>query len=236
MARRVLSIGETVRVLKQDTEDATRDLLVRTAKREHAKVMAADPKPQAFVRIVDGVLGAPEERARPDGVIVYQYQRFDEIVQFAMETLFDLSPVLSGDYRNAHMITIDGVPATGLKDWKPGSEITILNPLPYSRKIEVGSMTMRVAGSDKVYQQARRIVMGRFGNVASIQFTYRAFIGGNSINQAKAPSSGKSWWLGHDGEARAASGVVESRIARTHGATAHNQRDVRFPALVITER
>ncbi|CAN7508815.1 hypothetical protein [Pararhizobium sp. LjRoot238] len=229
-------IAETFRIIKQETIAATKALLVKTAKAEHAKVMAAAPAPSSFVRIVDGRVGATEETAKADGRIVYQYRRMDEVVEFALKTLRDLSPVLSGDYRKGHVMFLNGLPAADLSTFRDGDDLMITNYLPYARKIEVGKMQMRVAGSSKVYQQARRLVMARFGNSVSVEFTYRAVIGGHAVDQTKAPSTGKSWWLGHDGEARAASGVLESAVAKKHGKTAHNKSDVRFPCLVIRER
>lgn len=202
------TIGETIRIIKQETLEATKELLVRTAKAEHAAIMRKQPVPQGFTRIVDGRVGAAEESVRADGVIVYQYRRLDEIVQFAMETLFDLSPVLSGEYRRSHVILIDGIAQPDLKSWSQGSEISISNPLPYSRKIEVGKMTMRVPGTSKVYQQAQRIVAGRFGNVVTVRFTYRSMLGN-----------------------------VERQIrAATAKAREQERASLRFPALVIRER
>jgi hypothetical protein len=153
-----------------------------------------------------------------------------------METLYDLSPVLSGGYRNSHMLLVNGIGARNLADLTPGDEVSIMNPLPYSRKIEVGKMQMRVPGTSKVYQAARRKVMARFGNLISVEFTYRAFLGGVQVNQQAAASSGQAWWLGHDGAARAASGTKESVVARDFGKTAHNAQNVRFPTLIIRER
>lgn len=214
-------VSEVVRILKQDTAAMTKELIVATAKREHAAIMSSEPRPSSFVRIVDGSVGAPEERVKPDGVIVYQYQRIAEIVQFAMEILYDLSPVLSGDYRKAHQLMLNGQPVSNLADWRPGMDVSITNTLPYSRKIEVGKMKMRVSGTSKVYQQARRRIMARFGNIVSVEFTYRAVIGGRGVDQAKTST-----------KKRAATGDFE----KTLKPGVHNQRDVRFPVLVITER
>lgn len=214
-------IAETIRILKQDTEALTKELIVSTAKREHARIMSAEPRPSSFVRIVDGSVGAPEERVKPAGVIVYQYQRIAEIVQFAMETLYDLSPVLSGDYRNSHQIMLNGRPVNNLSDWKQGDEVSITNTLPYSRKIEIGKMKMRVSGTSKVYQQARQKIMARFGNIVSVEFTYRAVIAGHGVDQAKTAT-----------RKRKATGDFEKTLKRG----AHNQSDRRFPVIVITER
>ncbi|MGX9145938.1 hypothetical protein [Mesorhizobium sp. 128a] len=225
----------TFAIAAQQTVAATQKMVVAVAKREHAVVMNTAPHPSSFIRIVDGQQGAPEEAVKPFGVIVYQYPHLEEVIRFAMQTLYDLSPVLSGEYRGAHSLFINGAEAANLDGYRPGADVAITNYVPYSRKIEVGSMTMRVPGTDEVYQRARRVVMARFGNIAKIQFTYRGIVGGAQINQAMAASNGQQWWLG-DGVARPASGVLESAIGKKHGKTAHNKSGARFPALIITER
>lgn len=225
----------TFAIAAQQTIAATQKMVVAVAKREHAVVMNTAPQPSSFIRIVDGQQGAREEAVKPFGVIVYTYPRLEGVIRFAMQTLFDLSPVLSGEYRNSHTLFINGAQAADLSSYRPGADVAITNYVPYSRKIEVGSMAMRVPGTDEVYQRARRVVMARFGNLAKIQFTYRGIVGGAQINQALAASSGQPWWLG-DGIARPASGALESAIGKAHGKTAHNKPGARFPALIITER
>lgn len=222
---RVSNIGATFRIMKQETLEATKALLVKTAKAEHAKIMADQPGPSSFVRIVDGKHGAPEESVKATGRIIYQYARLEEVVDFALVTLRDLSPVASGAYKNAHTLYVNGVAATNLDDYRPGEDIMIANSIEYSRMIEFDKQTMRVPGTSKVYQQARRIIMNRFGNTATIDFTLRAILGGNAVNQAKAAT-----------RRRAASGVLESAVGKKFGKAAHNQSDNRWPCLVIRER
>lgn len=164
-----------------ETREETQKALVALAKRQHAKVMQDDPRPSRFVRTVDGVRGAREEQVRPDGAIIYVYPRLDEVVQAAMDMLFDLSPVLSGDYRMGHTLFVDGVEARNLEAWSGQGQILISNVLPYSRKIELGNMTMRVPGSDHVYEQAEFTLRQRFGNQARIVFTYRGLLGGSVL-------------------------------------------------------
>ncbi|MCV9960388.1 hypothetical protein OIU34_00615 [Pararhizobium sp. BT-229] len=218
---RVSNIGATFRVMKQETLAATKALLVKTAKVEHAKIMADHPAPSSFVRIVDGKTGAPEEAVKATGRIIYHYSRIEEVVEFSLVTLQDISPVLSGDYRKAHHVFLNGHPAADLSEYQAGDDLMITNLLPYARKIEVGKMTMRVAGTSKVYQQARRIVMNRFGNSASVEFTFRAVIGGQVVDQAKA-ATGR----------RPATGTFEKTLATG----IHNKPDMRYPCLVIRER
>lgn len=218
------SISEQIRVAKQATKEATQRVFVETARREHARVMGTDPKPAVFAQFVDGVAGAPLENVRPNGVIVFRYPRLQMVAQFAMETLFDLSPVLSGAYRLGHRLFLNGKEVSNLAAYKSGDDVAITNYLPYARKIEVGKMKMRVSGSDRVYQQARRKVMARFGNVAAIQFTYRGIVGGTQINAERLPSALKR---SRDKRGRF--------LPSAGGASAHNRRDLRFPVLLIKE-
>lgn len=164
-------------VARQATEEATKRLFVKTAKARHAEVMRTEPRPVRFTRNVDGREGASEESVRPDGVITYIYPRLDAVVQYALEVLFDLSPVLSGEYRNSHTLFVEGAAARDLKGWS-GGEIVISNTVPYARKIELGVMKMRVPGSSRVYDMAEREVRARYGNIAAIFYTYRGIVGG----------------------------------------------------------
>lgn len=188
---RAQAISQSFSVAKQGTLEETQKILARFAKRAHGAVMQMAPRPTSFTRFVDGRKGAPEETVKPFGIITYFYPRIDIVAQAAMDALFDRSPVLSGRYRNSHTLFLNGQAVTNLQNWKPGDEVSISNPLPYSRKIEVGSMNMRVPGTDMVYQQAVRIVNSRFGNLAKILFTYRAVIGrkmgGSSKRELRYP-------------------------------------------------
>ncbi|NGP18919.1 hypothetical protein [Devosia aurantiaca] len=171
----------------------THKALVDLAKREHARVMQADPKPQRFTRIVDGQRGAPEERVSIGGEIRYRYNRLDEVVRAAMDTLFDLSPVLSGEYRSAHMLFVNGASASNLADWDGTSDIIITNTLPYARKIELGTMTMRVPGTERIYEQAEALLRSRFGNQARIDFVYQGVLGKITTGGRKGNKAGNRY-------------------------------------------
>lgn len=154
------------------------------ARRAHATVMAAAPRPSGFVRYVDGAKGAPEDAVKPNGVIVYDYLRIPEVARVAMELLFERSPVLSGLYRKSHTLFLNGAAVPNLAGWRPGDQVAISNPAPYARKIEVGSMKMRVPGH--VYELVAQTLKQRFGNIANIGFTYRGLAGG----PGSAPGAG----------------------------------------------
>jgi len=177
--------AQLFRVAAKETAEETREEIIATARREHARVMQAEPRPSRFIRTVDGVRGASEEAVRADGRIEYVYPRLEEVVRFALETLFDLSPVLSGDYRNGHQLFVDGVAVPNLEAWDGESEVVICNYLPYARKIEVGKMRMRVPGTDHVYEQAEVVVAQRYGNAARVFFTYQGVMQGARLGRAE---------------------------------------------------
>lgn len=172
---------QNFRIAARETVEETRQALIATAKREHSRIMQADPRPARFTRTVDGRRGAKEEAVRADGRIVYDYGRLAEVVQAAMDLLFELSPVLSGEYRMGHTLFVNGIEARNLADWDGEGEVIISNPLPYARKIELGKMKMRVPGTDHVYEQAEWLMLQRFGNQARIKFTYRGLSGGSVL-------------------------------------------------------
>ena len=182
MAIRYAAGSMSFAVARQATAEATKRALVETAKRLHGEVMRTDPRPTRFMRTVDARQGAREESVKPDGVITYVYPRLDAVVQYAMEVLFDMSPVLSGLYRSSHTLFVAGVAVPDLKTWDGESEIVISNTTPYARKIELGIMKMRVPGSSRVYDMAEREVRARFGNVAQIYYTYRGIVGGGVVS------------------------------------------------------
>lgn len=172
------------RVAAKGTIEEVRKTLIATAKREHARIMQTEPRPKRFVRSVDGVTGAREEQVKDGGVIRYRYQRLEEVVRAAMELLFELSPVLSGEYRMAHTLFVDGAAASDLSAWDGTGTIIISNMMPYSRKIEVGKMVMRVPGTDHVYEQAEMLLRRQHGNTANIKFNYRGVVGGRAGNKS----------------------------------------------------
>ena len=110
--------------------------------------------------------------------IVFRYLAIQDVVDFALQTLRDRSPVgSSGDkhpglYRDSHMVFLNGyvVEDGDVSAWRRGDQINISNPVPYSRKIEAGRGKLSVPGH--VYEDAALIVAGRYGNQAAVKFTF----------------------------------------------------------------
>lgn len=183
---RVQGISEQFRIARQSTLAETQRIVVAVAKREHGRVMQTDPRPASFRRFVDGREGAPEEAVRGNGVILYQYPRLDIVGEFAVETLIAKSPVgppEGGHYRDRHQRFVNGAPVGSFAGYPSGAELAISNSAPYSRKIELGRMHMRVPGTDHVYEQARQVVNARYGTLARVRFGFME-VGGGQRNPA----------------------------------------------------
>lgn len=108
--------------------------------------------------------------------IVRRLLNMTEIVQFALTTLRERSPVGSGDdphpglYRDSHMVFVDGQFARDMTLVERATQINISNPVPYARKIETGRMKLSVPAN--VYEESAQVVASRYGNSVSVKFTY----------------------------------------------------------------
>lgn len=163
---------------------------LQEAQAQNRRVLNREP---AYKQFVDGVAGRPLDQVRADGGrIAFEFEIAQDIVPAILAELERISPVLSGDYRKAHMVFADGRQVMPGEATPGAEEFVFLNPLPYARTIEVGGMKMRVSGTDRVYQQAARIAAGRFGNLASIRFGYVAPAGsphrGRAARAARSPA------------------------------------------------
>lgn len=110
------------------------------------------------------------------GQLVVKYIYMDEIAQFVLQTLRERSPVgSSGDkhpglYRDSHMLFIDGHDVKDATNWQPGQQIEFSNPVPYARKIELGTITVSVP--PHVYEETVPLVRARYGNSVNVQFVF----------------------------------------------------------------
>jgi multisubunit Na+/H+ antiporter MnhF subunit len=123
--------------------------------------------------------------------IVYRAVYMSAVAGFALQTLRSLSPVGSGDdphiglYRDSHLLFLNGHVVADVSNWKPGDQVAIANPVPYSRLIEIGILKMRVPGSDHVYQRAEIIVRARYGTMVDVKFAYMPVRFANTIAAAR---------------------------------------------------
>lgn len=193
-------------------ETESQILVEQTARRDVAPGVA---------EAVDGVQGKPFEQVRPDGVIFMAFDYRAEIVKMCFDELRARSPVVSGAYRDAHFAMLDGTGLGALEvptaaQVKDVSRIDLTNPLPYSRKLEVG---VTEGGSPfvkqvdpHIFESAAEAVANEFDGLAKIYFDYVELEGAYVTKVSLA--AGRSHRLG-DRKASAKS------------------RSIRYPAIVI---
>jgi len=120
------------------------------------------------------------------GPIVATFDSRRRIAMEALSLLRDASPVQSGRYRISHIILLNGAQVAELPAaLKATDRITIVNPVPYARRIEIGKTE---AGRDfvmqvpnRIYERAAKKLMPKYRNVARIQFNYIELTGAATI-------------------------------------------------------
>ena len=146
--------------------------------------MGREPNKTVYV---DGKRGAAITSVKPDGMVVAEWDLFNDVLAYIGEQLVLNSPVLTGRYQDSHVLYCDGVEHDVLSKAIPfADEYAFVNIQPYSRKIERG---LSPQAPDGVYQAVAVLARRRFGNVAKISFSYRTAIGGAIVGGRKGDRS-----------------------------------------------
>jgi len=141
---------------------------------------------------VDGRKTDHLESVRPDGVIVFEFELVEDVLNYIGEMLIKHSPVLTGRFRESFVMFADEklinfgepIPANV-------QEITFVNLQPYARKIEFGQSAQ---APDGVMAVVATMAQRRFGNIARVRFGYRTPLFGpinTWANRTKRPSPGR---------------------------------------------
>ena len=145
-----------------------------------------------YTTSVDGRIGATEETVKVPGRIVYEFDIGTTILAEIGDMLVLNSPVLTGKFARSFKMFVDGT------EYIPGEampvvqeEIVFLNIQPYARKIE--GTPNRPPQSDQtpdgVFQAVAIMAQRKYGNVATVRFTYRAFVEGGVMNYGGGSNS-----------------------------------------------
>lgn len=189
---------------KLDPFDLTRDVLVaagltpagqarifqQAARDELAKGQDRNRSALGYVpphsTTVDQSRGATIESAKADSTIVFEFQLIETALSVIGEMLVRHSPVRSGRFQDSWMLFADGVAVEPGKVPAAADEYVFLSSMPYARKIERGLSPQAPEGvADVVATLAKR----RWGNIANIRFSFRAFPAGAVGRWAQRPSA-----------------------------------------------
>lgn len=193
------------------SDKALSGYLAKAAIEQRDALVRSGESPASWVTYVDGTKGASEYSVKPDGVILYHFNMLPEATIQAVTLAMQRSPVRSGRYRRAWLVVVDGkVWSADLSTIPPGSEVMVLNPEPYARKIDTGGMKTSVPPG--IVEYVRQRILRRFPTLT----VERAFV---NIPSGMLP--GAPWIL------RRSKGRSKARQAG---------QPITYPALILTER
>lgn len=165
MARRRSAsfVEEMNRFVTEDLSvETVRDLLIADVKAERERLIASGEASSSWNRTVNDVPDAPEADLRIGGSIVYNFGRIADVTAYALDMCRARSPVSSGAYRDAWSILVDDrIWTRDLEDLPFGAEVTIVNPAPYARKIDVGAM-QNMSAPAKIIEGVRQSIFRQY--------------------------------------------------------------------------
>jgi hypothetical protein len=160
--------------------------LAAFARAELAKAIQSGAASPPYETIVNGRIGASEDTVIPPGPIVYQFHGgnlWPSVIGFALDYLKRRSPKDSGDYQNSFVVIAGGRVKAGYHqgihrrallggrradaDIKPTERVIITNIQPYTRKVEVGGMKMRVPPG--LFKDTESAIEGEFGEAVNVR-------------------------------------------------------------------
>jgi hypothetical protein len=152
---------------------------IEDAKETDRRILGRVPR---YTVSVDGRDGAPLQSVKPDGVVIAEFELFNDVLAWIADQLDKVSPFKSGRYRKNNTLFADGIETDVGSVLPDASEFAFINTTPYARKIERGASSQ---APDGVFQVVATLARQRFGNIAKISFTYRtavagAFVGGRA--------------------------------------------------------
>lgn len=205
-------------------------------RKERDDLIASGAAAPGYVRLVDGSLGKPEEDVRlHGGSVTYIFSTIAQATNWALTECRTRSPVSSGAFRDSWSVLVDGKAWTKSPAEIPmGSEVWIVNTMPYARKIEVGGQQIRVP--PRIVESVRQSLMRRYKRVRALR-AFKPLQGGRDARGDPVPyilrsagiASGISWNK-KEGWGRKHAAYVSRRKDRQAG------EQMLYPTLILTEK
>lgn len=184
---------ESIRAAVAAALSPERRRLVVTAAAREAQSRAEAAYRQEFGRlpatdvVIEGRSGASLDQLAPDqGEVAFRFGRANEALAWIYEQIVAHSPVLTGEYKGAHVLLADDQqvdPANA----PPASRYVFMNLTAYGKKIEESESSQAPGG---VYQAVAAMAGRRFGNSVHIGFGYESpllgYVAGEAGRGARA--------------------------------------------------
>ncbi|MCG5239523.1 hypothetical protein MCW82_07045 [Azospirillum doebereinerae] len=177
MGMKVAAFDRGLRLFVQDCQPAEISRALATfARASRDAAIAEGVAAPTYRTIVDGTPDASEDRVRPDGKIVYEFDVWDGVIPYALAFARARSPRQSGAYAASWFAMVNGNPWAEGGNIPPGAEVIVVNDQPYHRKIHVGAMEMSVPPG--IVEDLRQAVQRRFGRTLKAEVSFIQLVGG----------------------------------------------------------
>ena len=220
------------------TDEAISHEVALFAKTSLAELIGTGEASSNYTRFVNGQQGAPEEsfnvrsNASP-GPILYEFAWWQELITDALAELVKRSPKRSGRYARSFIVLANQVPVTNYQTIDGAAEVIIFNAQPYTRKIEVGAMTMTVPPHH--FDAANASLRRKYGTTGSFSIMTRFLSIGSGID-ARVPYILKGEYAGRYNAQRSAI-KAGAKVSSARRLARRKDRDagqpITYPALVI---
>jgi hypothetical protein len=181
----VSAFSQDITVFVSDLGPAATQSLVQAAQDTKSSV-EADQQARRGIKpltniAVDGQAATDFSAVKPQSVVFEYWDYRAEIIAACFEELRARAPVVSGEYRDSFYASLDGSDLKFLEVPPPErltgvSQIIITNPVPYARRLEVGTTEKGAAFVKQVephiVESAMTAVRREFTSVAKFSFTY----------------------------------------------------------------
>jgi len=145
----------------------------------------------AFSTMVDGVMGRSEDDVRPNGSILYTFNLLPDIFAWILEQLQAFAPVRTGFFRSSFELFADGVKIDPNGEIPPAKEFVFMSSADYAAQLEgyPGRPPESSQAPNGVFEAVAALAQQRFGNQATIVFSYEYPMAGDLVNVLSARSA-----------------------------------------------
>ncbi len=175
--------------LQQFSPEAIRQRHIALARRGLAEYRARHTDKTQVQIFVDGHAAASETEVQPFGTIAYLIRApiLAEAARYAKRVAREISPVVSGRYREGWTIVADGVELEDEEIPPRATELIVVNGVPYARKIEIFGARL-VGVPPGIVERVREHVVQRYGRDVLTSIDYVHLEGGYVL---KRPPGGE---------------------------------------------
>lgn len=149
--------------LKRFNPENAKKIHIETARKALGEFLSRQKDKPEYKILVDGAEALSENQVKPFGIIKYIFLRMAQVGKLAISTARELSPVMSGKYKQSWVLIADRVLVNENSIPNNVKELILVNPQPYARKIHVRGARFRGVPPG-IVEKVRQITLRSFRN------------------------------------------------------------------------